>query len=244
MKKSDRSILKKLMTIIKDGKNVFIAISLLILIIQGKYIMELKNNLDKKAQASLINEKHDINFQNINDRPLLENKYDYYKLTDSKIKEETSIELNKFIVDYYYEHDYLISEYERAQMGEKNKCNSKDIEFSQASVDLNNDGVKDYVIMPFKVCNSMMRGASGNGDILIIKNMDNKYIVVGQLTGNGYVISNTKTNGYNDIVTNSHGSWATGTETLYRFQVTSNGDSSYNEYEEAFSKRYDFTRVK
>ena len=59
---------------------------------------------------------------------------------------------------------------------------------------------------------------------------------------NGYVISKNKTNGYYDILTNTHGSYATGKETLYKYQIFSNGQKSNGRYEDIFTKSYDFTR--
>ena len=96
--------------------------------------------------------------------------------------------------------------------------------------------------MPYEICNTPMRGASGNGDVLIIRSINNTFEVFGQLHGNSYFISKNKTNGYFDILTNSHGSAASGTETLYKYQIHSFGTEG-NAYEEAFSKWYDLSRV-
>ena len=103
--------------------------------------------------------------------------------------------------------------------------------------------------MPWEVCGCPMRGASGGGDILILRVENNEYEIIGNLSmgnisnSNGYVISKNKTNGYYDILTNSHSSYATGTETLYKYQTFSNGMKTNGKYEFVFSKWYDFTRI-
>lgn len=185
--------------------------------------------------------------------PDMENKVDYLSINDDDVilkngrysqpdniyQELISTELKEFLVnDYYPTHGYT---YPNIKINLD--CPLEDSKFFSTEVDLNEDGKKEYLLMPYNVCDTFMRGASGNGDILIIRSVSNTFEVFGKLYGNSYFISKYKTNGYFDILTNSHGSATTGTETLYKYQIYSFGVEGET-YEEAFSKWYDLSRIK
>jgi len=212
-------------------------------------IFLFKNQVFKQVErltSAKLNNGQTCNYLNINDDgTILKNKFDYYKFPNAQPKEQVPIDLQEFLVSYYVSIDfYGYSCYEK-----KPTCSKDNSEFQLTSLDLNSDGKKEYIVMPWKVCDCSMRGASGGGDILILREEDNKYEIIGNLSkgnisnSNGYVISKNKTNGYYDILANSHSSVATGDEALYKYQIFSNGGKTKGKYEFAFSKWYDFTRV-
>lgn len=208
---------------------------LLILITSYLYFNKKQVERDTTVKS---NSKQTCSYLDINDdNSILKNKFDYYILPDAKSLEQ--VDLKEFLIkDYYPNHNYS------NDCLQKNACTLENSDFKSTEIDLNNDGKKESVIIPWKVCNCEMRGASGNGDILILRANNNKFEVIGNLSNsNGYVILKKKTNGYSDILTNSHSSAATGTETLYKYQTFSNGMETNGEYEEAFTKWYDLTRV-
>jgi len=94
----------------------------------------------------------------------------------------------------------------------------EDYEFKSESIDLNNDGVKEFFITPWIVCDSLVRGASGNGFIYVYQEIDGVWKKIGVLDGNSYAVKQEQTNGYHDIVTNWHGSAVSGSVTLYQWQ--------------------------
>lgn len=120
-------------------------------------------------------------------------------------------------------------------------CNRENSEFNSRFLDLNDDGVQEQIIMPWRVCGCPMRGASGNGDILLVSTQDNNPWVIGNLSGNGLTPSGGKTNGYADIVTNFHGSASSGTQTLYKFSLSQDGAHS-DGYTEMLSQQYEFNK--
>lgn len=193
------------------------------------------------ATAKLSNNKT-CNYLDINDDgTILKNKFNYYKLPDVQPEEQVPTDLQKFLISHY---SFPINDYTDACSQKNPTCTKEDSKFQITSLDLNSDGKKEYIVMPWEVCGCSMRGASGGGDTLIVRVEDNKYEVIGNFTNsNGYIISKNKTNEYYDILTNSHSSYATGTETLHKYQIFSNGTETNGKYEFAFSKWYDFTRV-
>lgn len=185
------------------------------------------------------NQGKTIDYLSINDDDtILKNKFDYYALPDSNSK-EIPTNLKEFLVTHYPDNANGNTCIETAT-----SCSVDNSEFNAIQVDLNGDGTKEFIVMLWRVCNCPMRGASGNGEIFIIRGKDNTFEVIGELIGNGYTISKAKTNRYNDIVTNFHGSAVTGNETLYKYQTLSNGAETNGSYEEAFSKQYDYSRIK
>jgi len=199
----------------------------------------------EKLTSAKLNKGQTCNYLDINDDgTILKNKFDYYKFPNAQPKEQVSIDLQDFLVDHYVSINF----YGYSCFEKKPTCSKDNSEFQVVSMDLNSDGKKEYIIMPWEVCGCPMRGASGGGDILIIRTKNNEYEIIGDLTmgnisnSNGYVISKYKTNGYYDILTNTHGSYATGKETLYKYQIFSNGQKSNGRYEDIFTKSYDFTR--
>jgi len=212
-------------------------------------IVLFKNQASRQVErltSAKLNKGQTCNYLDINDDgTILKNKFDYYKFPNAKPKEQVSIDLQEFLVSHYVSINfYGYSCYEKKPI-----CSKDNSEFQVTSFDLNSDGIKEYIVMPWEVCGCPMRGASGGGDILILRVENNEYEIIGNLTmgnisnSNGYVISKNKTNGYYDILANSHSSAATGNETLYKYQIFSNGGKTNGRYEDMFTKSYDFTRV-
>lgn len=196
------------------------------------------NNKPKLSQTKNASLQEKINYMAIHDDNSILNDY---TSPHSEKEKPASPELTKYLVDKYY----LQSNKQSAIPSciKTGMCHIND-EVNADAVDLNEDGVKEYLVMPWKICSCFLRGASGNGDIFVIENKGGKFWVIGQLEGNGYTISKYKTNGYFDVLTNFHNSAITGTETLYKFQVFSNGDTITPNYEPMFTKWYDLSRTK
>lgn len=227
---------------LKNSKNMLVAILIAIILIQTKYIFSLKNDLKKltKEPTTSLPKTLSDDYIQISDSSLLRDKPSYYTVPYKDIQETVPDKLKQFIIKNYY--------LEKNDAAESNIClKSADtcpldkINFQMLSIDLNEDGIKEYIVFPIKICGCMMRGASGNGDILVLQSNGATPIVIGELLGNSYVLSRNKTNGYKDILTNYHNSAATGVESLYQFHVISNGMTS-NRYDQTFTKWYDTSR--
>lgn len=220
---------------------LFIFAFVVILIITVLFKNQALRQIAKLTTEKLNNNKT-YTYLDIDDNgTILKNKLDYYKLPDTQPEKQVSADLQGFLIYYY---SFPINNFTDACSQKNPICSKDNSKFQITSFDLNSDGKLEYIVMPWEVCGCSMRGTSGSGDILILRAKDNKYEVIGNLTNsNGYVISKNKINGYYDILANSHSSSATGTETLYKYQVFSNGQKTNGKYEFAFSKWYDFTRV-
>ncbi len=169
----------------------------------------------------------------------LKDEFNQNNFPNFKPQEQAQKNLKEFLIKDYYSNN----NYENECIKNNLNCVLGDYDFKSRPVDLNVDGKNEYIVMPWKMCACYMRGASGNGDLLVVRIKDKKYEVIGNLiNSNGYSLSSKKTNGYYDIITNSHGSAVTGTETLYKYQTFSNGIKTGGEYEAAFSKFYDLSK--
>lgn len=222
-----------------------IGVNFIVIVAILSIFMLVQNQLfgQSKLTEQKISNNQSCNYFDLNDdNTILSNKLDYYKLPDSKHSIELPTNLQGFLINHYPDS---INNYGYACSQKNPTCSKENSEFRTNSIDLNNDGNKEYIVMPWKVCDCSMRGASGNGDILIVRAENNSYKIIGNLSNsNGYVVSKKKANGYSDILTNSHGSYATGTETLWKYQVFSNGAKTKGQYEHSFTKSYDLSRVK
>ena len=208
-------------------------------------IFLFKNQIFKQVEklaSAKLNKGQTCNYLDINDDDtILKNKFDYYKLPDAQPKEQVQNDLREFLVNHYVSINF----YGYSCFEKKPTCSKDNIKFQVTGFDLNSDGKKEYIVMPWEVCGCWMRVASGGGDTLIVRAKNNEYEVIGNFfNSNGYVILKNKTNGYYNILTNSHGSYATGKETLYKYQIFSNGQKTNGRYEDMFTKSYDFSRVK
>jgi hypothetical protein len=215
----------------------FVAVLITIILFKDQIFGQVE-----KLTSEKLNNNKTCNYLDINDDDtILKNKFDYYELPNAQPKEQVSADLQKFLISYY---PFPINSRTNACSQENPICSKDNSEFQVISFDLNSDGKKEYIVMPWEVCGCSMRVASGGGDTLIIRAKNNEYEVIGNFfNSNGYVISKNKTNKYYDILTNSHSSAASGTETLYKYQLFSNGGETNGKYEFAFSKWYDFTRI-
>ncbi len=208
-------------------------------------IILFKNQIFRQVErftSAKLNNDRTCNYLDINDdNRILKDKADFYKLPDTQPEKQVSANLQKFLINYY---SFPINDYTDACSQKNPICTKDNSKFTLTNIDLNSDGKKEYIVMPWEVCGCLMRGASNDDDTLIVRIEDNKYEIIGNLdNSNGYVISKNKTNGYYDILANSHSSYATGTETLYKYQTFSNGMKTNGKYEFVFSKWYDFTRI-
>lgn len=220
--------------------NKVLKIIILILLIAGiGYFFKNNNDLSPtKKDVPTSSQNQGGDYLKIDSKLINENKFDYYSNV-SGTNEKIPDDLKDFLIGYI--KDKPKAEYQDTCLKNKSTCNESS-EFSSTAFDLNGDGDKEYIILAFQVCGCSQRGASGNGDILIVKQDELIWKVVGILHGNGFLVSKRKTNGYNDILTNSHSSAATGKETLYKWETVTNGQETGGTYEEIFSKNYDLSR--
>lgn len=92
-----------------------------------------------------------------------------------------------------------------------------DFEFISESVDLNGDGIKEFIVTPETTCGEIIRGASNNGPILVYQKINNLWTNIGGLGGNMYAVKLEKSNDYRKIVTYWHLSAFSGTITYYEW---------------------------
>lgn len=193
-------------------------------------IESLKRSLKRTERES---QGYKCNFLEIDDKTTILNSdstYDSVGMEDKEIEEMPqeikNILINELIEGYKWEN----------QCERSGKLSEIDFEFNNDAVDLNDDGEKEYIIMPWKICGGMSRGASGNGEILVWGKINGKWKQIGNLDGNAYFITDEKTDNYHNILTHWHSSAGRGTETLYKW---SKPDFLENfRYEPIFTKWY------
>jgi hypothetical protein len=71
------------------------------------------------------------------------------------------------------------------------------------SIDLNTDGIEEFIIFPGWFCESgiEIRGASGGGPIYIFQKVNEEWKIIGKLKGSMINIETGKTGGYYDLTT-------------------------------------------
>ena len=163
-----------------------------------------------------------------------QNKSVYYDPADEKnLDRETPADLREYIVRYLCNdpnpYDFCVGKIDD-EFGDLNMIET-DV------VDLNDDGQKEYIVMPVWMSGFPLRGASGNGSILVMRKKDDKWEIIGDLFGNGYVVTNEKTDNYHDILTNSHNSAFSSTKTLYQFYLDKDNPAESG-YIKLFAKEY------
>lgn len=222
-------------------KNKAIATLIVASLILTTYVIQLRQELREKEIVKPSN--NTLSYLTADNKQIDINSSFFYDKHENETEEKVvSPDLKAFIVSYVKENSLRLDNGFLDICSKDNICNEKNTEIRSILVDLNDDNVKERIVMPIKVCDCFLRGASGNGDILIIRQINDKWETISNLRGNGYAIAKQKTNGYHDILTNSHGSAATGVQTLYKWQVFSNGSKTKGEYEEILNKSYDFSR--
>ena len=87
---------------------------------------------------------------------------------------------------------------------------------SSESVDLNSDGVAEFIIFPDWICGDD-RGASGNGPIYVFEKTEENWKKIGDLEGNIHFIEKNKTNEYHDISIYWHLGGGSGINKLYQW---------------------------
>lgn len=103
------------------------------------------------------------------------------------------------------------------------------IEFISYAVDLNDDHVREVVVLPVKVPGKSgdsgplyLRGASGSGDILVFQKRVAKkppeWQRIGSFDGNLMRVEPYKTNGYHNLIVQEHGGCEDSLLTRYVFQ--------------------------
>lgn len=195
----------------------------------------LKESIVRYKERAVITNKIDY-FEISDERQILNDYLDYFKIKDGS---DLPTDLKNYLTENIPKEYIWVKSCES-----KNVWGEEDFDFGFEVVDLNNDGEKKFILMPWEVCgNNLVRGASGNGQILVVSKISGKWDIVGDFRGNAYDVLKKKTNGYSDIVTHSHYSAFSGVETIYRW--TKELKTGYkDQYEPIFNKWYRFDRSK
>lgn len=87
------------------------------------------------------------------------------------------------------------------QKGEEG-ITEQDYDFNSERIDLNSDGIEEFIFMPGWICGKSIRGASGNGPFFIYQKINDSWISIGgDIWGMDYGVEDSKTDGYRDILT-------------------------------------------
>lgn len=215
-------------SIIVNNK-LIIAILIIISILLGKSYFELKEEL---KDIKLTGEVANYNLSSDSNKSILKKNASQFISPNSNNEKNTPVKLTEFLLNFYSEQRY-------DECLTTAVCSVGNSSFSTSLYDLDGDKINEYVVMPISVCSCSMRGASGNGEIIIVKEKNDGFELIGELSGNGYAFSKKKTNGYFDILTNFHSSASSGSETLYTLQKTANESLSDVVYKPSFTKYYD-----
>lgn len=207
-------------------KNILFSIPLffatVVMVLTGYSVKNI--GLNKSQEGNSNCNKYILQLIDSGEPHFISQKFDFREVSDSE-KQAFPEDLKKFLIEGLNGNSF----------GElyKNICQGdltteKNLKVESQAVDLNSDGKKEeYIIMPRDVCGRDVRGASSNGDIWVIKKNANSWELIGTLTGNCYVITKDKTNGYFTILTNWHDSATTGAETLYEWERDTDGKYKY-----------------
>lgn len=111
------------------------------------------------------------------------------------------------------------------QSMKKNFCDGKetgtlsDYDYTIYSADLNGDGVVEFVVEPYSICDSteFFRGASNNGPYLVYAEQKGVWRMVGNLFGNSLQILDTLHGRYRDLKASAHLSVDSETTTVYHW---------------------------
>lgn len=162
--------------------------------------------------------------------PIISDKFSYYEPVNQKnVDRVVPEELGKLVEDYLCGQEY----YKEDCKGGKNERSKLNVD----PVDLNEDGQGEYIVMPWTIYGNSIRGASGGGPVLIIQKSNNNLEIIGEFSGNGYVVMEKKTNGYHNILGHMHSSAASGLETMYKLSGNEGGIDD-GRYVEVFTKWY------
>ncbi len=108
-----------------------------------------------------------------------------------------------------------------------NSCEGKEITIDDyyydfRIMDLNDDGLKEFIVMPNGFCEVhfiSMRGAQNNGPIHIFEKINSKWVDISyHINGNNLEALGKKTDGYADILTYAHMSAVSSILTYYKWQ--------------------------
>jgi hypothetical protein len=130
---------------------------------------------------------------------------------EDSIKEQASDDLKQFIFQSM-----------KKDFSSQNWCGTaefkiEDYAYGASSLDLNNDGIKEFIIEPSEICGYFVGGASGNRKFYAVQKLGNDWKQIGDFGGNTYNVKSKKTNGYYNIITYAHLSSASGMLTYYEW---------------------------
>ena len=96
---------------------------------------------------------------------------------------------------------------------------SQDSDFDLEKVDLNTDGIEEFIFAAGWICGELIRGASGNGPFLIYQKINDSWVSIGgEIWGLSYLVKDGKTDGYQDIETTAHLSVSSGLSMVWKWQ--------------------------
>jgi hypothetical protein len=207
-------------------KNILLSILLffatVVMVLTG---YSVKNMGLKKSQEGNSNcSKYILQFIDSGEPHFITQKFDFREVSDSE-KQVLPEDLKNFLIEGLNGNSFS-QQYKNICQGDV--TTEKNLRVESQAVDLNSDGKKEeYIIMPRDVCGRDVRGASSNGDIWVIKKNANTWEIIGTLTGNCYVITKDRVNGFYTILTNWHNSSNSGAETLYTWEKDADGRYTY-----------------
>ncbi len=203
----------------------------IILLIFGAYLFG-RNTIIKDSKINSTQEKKINYLQDIDTKYIDTKSSDFF----SKDENGKEVELPKNQKDSLIK--FLMDKVKQDNIKFDDNCDVADSKAQIAEVDLSGMSEKSYIVMPSWLCGLTMRGASGNGEIYILKQSGDNWEEISNLRGNSFAITKHKTNGYFDILTNWHMSAVSGTQFLFKWQII-NSETKVGRYEEFFSKNYD-----
>lgn len=100
------------------------------------------------------------------------------------------------------------------------KLTIQDYDYSYKTVDLDGDGIMEFIIEPNSLCasqKSSLRGASNNGAFLIYQKINGNWRNIGEINGNNYELLGNTVDNYRDLMALWHISATCYTETTYEW---------------------------
>ena len=135
-----------------------------------------------------------------------------------EVSEETldyvEVELPDVLIKHILDNNGLVFEH----------CVSLGEPFGEANLygnsfafDLNSDGKEEYFWLPWEICGTQVRGASGNGDIFVYGEIEEGWEEIGRIEGEGFWILESKKESYHDLRGHMKSGAEEGETTNYRY---------------------------
>ncbi|HDZ54630.1 MAG TPA: hypothetical protein ENI19_03250 [Candidatus Nealsonbacteria bacterium] len=101
----------------------------------------------------------------------------------------------------------------------KEGLTNQDYGFDSERIDLNSDGIEEFIFTPGWICGESIRGASGNGPFFIYQKINDSWISIGgDIWGMDYEVEDSKTDGHRDISTFARMGYQEHSDMFWRWQ--------------------------